>query len=133
MGKEILSIFFKIPCYLVNPCPSFSSQFNCYFLKEVFPDLICYIIQHCPTELSAMIEMFYILLSNMVINSHMQLLRIWNVMTVTEELNFKILFIFQFSCSVVSNSLGPHGLQHARLPCPSPTPGACSNSCPLNR
>ena len=36
----------------------------------------------------------------------------------------------QFSCSVVSNSLWPHGLQHARLPCPSPTPGACSNSCP---
>ena len=37
----------------------------------------------------------------------------------------------QFSCSVVSNSLRPHGLQHARLRCPSPTPGACSNSCPL--
>ena len=36
----------------------------------------------------------------------------------------------QFSCSVMSNSLPPHGLQHARLPCPSPTPGACSNSCP---
>ena len=37
----------------------------------------------------------------------------------------------QFSRSVVSNSLWPHGLQHARLPCPSPSPGACSNSCPL--
>ena len=36
----------------------------------------------------------------------------------------------QFSRSVVSDSLGPHGLQHTRLPCPSPTPGACSNSCP---
>ena len=35
----------------------------------------------------------------------------------------------QFSCSVMSNSLRPHGLQHARLPCPSPTPRACSNSC----
>ena len=35
-----------------------------------------------------------------------------------------------FSCSVVSNSLGPHGLKHARLPCPSPSPRACSNSCP---
>ena len=31
----------------------------------------------------------------------------------------------------MSNSLQPHGLQHSRLPCPSPTPGACSNSCPL--
>ena len=38
----------------------------------------------------------------------------------------------QFSHSVVSNSLRPHGLQHARLPCPSPAPEACSNSCPLN-
>ena len=36
-------------------------------------------------------------------------------------------------CSVVSDSLRPHGLQHARLPCPSPSPGACSNSCPLSR
>ena len=33
----------------------------------------------------------------------------------------------------MSNSLWPHGLQHARLPCPSPSPGACSNSCPLSR
>ena len=39
----------------------------------------------------------------------------------------------QCSCSVVSDSLWPHGLQHARPPCPSPTPGACSNSCPLNQ
>ena len=30
----------------------------------------------------------------------------------------------------MSNLLQPHGLQHARLPCPSPTPGVCSNSCP---
>ena len=35
----------------------------------------------------------------------------------------------QFSCSVVSDSLWPHGLQHARPPCPSPTPRACSHSC----
>ena len=39
----------------------------------------------------------------------------------------------QFSHSVMSNSLQPHGLQHARLPCPSPTPGVYSNSCPLHR
>ena len=36
-----------------------------------------------------------------------------------------------FSCSVVSNSLWRHGLQHARLPCPSPSPEVCSNSWPL--
>ena len=39
----------------------------------------------------------------------------------------------QFTCSVMSDSLLPHGLQHARLPCPSPTPGACSNSCPSSQ
>ena len=38
----------------------------------------------------------------------------------------------QFSHSVLSDALWPYGLQHARLPCPSPTPGACSNSCPLS-
>ena len=36
----------------------------------------------------------------------------------------------QFGHSVMSNSLRPHGLQHSRLPCASPTPGACTNSCP---
>ena len=38
----------------------------------------------------------------------------------------------QFSPSVVSNSLQPHGLQHTRPPCPSPTPRVYSNSCPLS-
>ena len=36
----------------------------------------------------------------------------------------------QFSCSVMSDSLRPHGLQHARPPCPSPTPRVHPNSCP---
>ena len=46
-----------------------------------------------------------------------------------------VLFISSvlFSCSVTSDSLQPHGLQHAMLPYPSPTPGACSNSCPSRR
>ena len=39
----------------------------------------------------------------------------------------------QFSRSVMSNSLWPHGLQHTRLSCPSPAPSACSNSCPSSR
>ena len=39
-------------------------------------------------------------------------------------------FSVQFSHLVVSDSLRPHGLQHARPPCPSPTPGVHSNSCP---
>ena len=40
------------------------------------------------------------------------------------------LSLLLFSLSVVSDSLQPHGLQHSRLPCPSPTPRAYSNSCP---
>ena len=39
----------------------------------------------------------------------------------------------QSSRSVMSDSFWPHGLQHARLPCPSPTPGAYSNSCSSSR
>ena len=39
----------------------------------------------------------------------------------------------QVSCSVMSNSLWPHGLQHARLSCLSPTPRACSDSCPSSQ
>ena len=39
----------------------------------------------------------------------------------------------QFSCSVVSDSLWPRGLQQARPPCPSPTPKVSSNSCPLRQ
>ena len=38
----------------------------------------------------------------------------------------------QFSCSIMSNSLQPHGLQYARLPCPSLSPRICSNSHPLS-
>ena len=40
--------------------------------------------------------------------------------------------LLMFSWSVVSDSLWPHGLQHARLPCPSPSPRVCSNSYPLS-
>ena len=46
---------------------------------------------------------------------------------------FSVTKSVQFSRSVMSNSLWPHGLQHARLPCLSPTPRAYSNSCPLSK
>ena len=53
----------------------------------------------------------------------------WKTLPDTENLIGSLLF----SCEVVSNSLWPHGLQHARLPCPSLSPGVCSNSWPLSR
>ena len=50
-----------------------------------------------------------------------------------KEILEKSISSVQFSCSVMSDSLRPHGLQHARLPCLPPTPGAYSNSCPSNQ
>ena len=45
----------------------------------------------------------------------------------------KTVLLLLFSHSVVSDSLQPYGLQHARLLCPSLSPGVCSNSCPLSQ
>ena len=47
--------------------------------------------------------------------------------------NYFIFSSVQFSHSIMSDSLRPHDLQHARPPCPSPTPGVYSNSCPLSQ
>ena len=48
-------------------------------------------------------------------------------------LSFPFNHISQFSCSVISDSLRPHGLQHTRLPYPSPTLGVYLNSCPSSQ
>ena len=48
-------------------------------------------------------------------------------------LNIQPCYLYYFCCSVVSYSLRPHGLQHARLSCPSLSPGVFSNSCPLSQ
>ena len=50
-----------------------------------------------------------------------------------KKLLHKICYSVQFSCSVVSYSLWPHEPQHARPPCPSPTPRVHPNSCPLSQ
>ena len=47
--------------------------------------------------------------------------------------HYILILLVQFSCSVVSDSLWPHESQHARPPCPSPTPGVHSNSHPSSR
>ena len=46
---------------------------------------------------------------------------------------YSVDILVQFNCSVTSDSLWPHGLQHSWLLCPSPTHGACSKSCPLSQ
>ena len=55
----------------------------------------------------------------------------WGVLFTQKIINLCV--SVQFSRSVVSNSLRPHESQHARPPCPSPTPGVYSNSCPSSR
>ena len=52
---------------------------------------------------------------------------------ITWPTKFSLVSSVRFGCSVMSDSLQPHGLQHARPPCPSPTPAVHSNSCPLSQ
>ena len=54
--------------------------------------------------------------------------RVWSLRGPVEAISS-----FQFSSSHISDSLRPHGVQQSRLCCPSPTPGAWSNSCPSSR
>ena len=55
-------------------------------------------------------------------------MKVWQLLKQVKKVS-----LVQFSQSVMSNSLQPHGLQHARPPWPPPTPGVYSNSCPLSR
>ena len=49
------------------------------------------------------------------------------------DISFPSLLLIQFSRSVMSNPLWPHGLQHGRIPCPSPTPRVYPNQCPSSQ
>ena len=73
--------------------------------------------------------LFYIYIKNS--NDKLNMIRKWMIIH-----RFSILWVrplsVQFNRSVLSDSLQSHGLQHARPPCPSPTPRVYSNSCPLN-
>ena len=58
--------------------------------------------------------------------------KVWTIEVSYSSVEVMIEYV-QFSHSVMSDSLQPHGLQHARPPCPSPAPGVYSKSCPLSR
>ena len=66
--------------------------------------------------------------SNPILFSHLGLLNIDHLFVHGQVLLSSV----QFSCSAMSDSLQPHELQHARPPCPSPTPGVHPNPCPLS-
>ena len=68
-----------------------------------------------------------------VVSSH-HVAKVLEIQPQSFQCIFKVDFLsLQFSCKVMGNSLWPYGLQHTRLPCPSPTPGVCSNSCPSSQ
>ena len=67
-------------------------------------------------------------------HDYSEYIRTLSYLLLTIPLKLRLLFSsVQFSHSVVSDCLRPHELQHARPPCPSPTPRVHSNSCPLSR
>ena len=70
--------------------------------------------------ITSIVTFIWVLISN---------LNCWYIVQVFGHLKDSL----QFSHSAVSNSLWPHRLQHARPPCPSPTPGAYSDSCPSSQ
>ena len=69
----------------------------------------------------------------MFCNNHSMIVWKWDHFTVHLKHNCCMFSSVQFSLSVVSDSLWPHESQHARPPCPLPTPGVYLNSCPLSR
>ena len=88
---------------------------------------------------------FYDLIANLFLVSNNKYSNIWIFhglfihSSIEEHLSYypvlaimnKAAILLLFSHSVMFNSLWPHGLHHASLPCPSPSPKSCSNSCPL--
>ena len=101
-------------------CPCWNSHLLHSFSNNLFIEHLLSTQPSAKTEgeKNAMLMLLTILLNEQWINSPRQCVHQFSSV--------------QFSCSVMSDSLPPHGLQHARPPCPSPDPGVYSNSCPLS-
>ena len=112
-----LSVSFCLSLCLLHAC------LICILRKGISPVFFLYPIPHAfPGTTSHSFPPWGAILSPLL--DHMTLLSVaWLWYGQTNK-------AVQFSCSFVSNSLWPHGLQHLRPPYPSPTPGTCSNSCP---
>ena len=118
--------------------------FSCFNYKNYFP-LSPYKILKIKIlpKYTSDVNIFLLKLSN-VVNRWFSLGALWtscrkdldNIHLPVSTAKQNVLHVFssvQFSHSVVSNSLWPHGLQHTKPPCPSPTPGVYSNSCPSSQ
>ena len=97
------------------------------FCTCVFRSLWFYLCKNCQIVLKLKVGFLW---ANTILSSIV--CRRWTILP-TRKVTIYLFSSVRFSHSVVSDSLWPHGLQHARLPCPSPTPGACSNSRLLSR
>ena len=75
---------------------------------------------------------YHFLLQGVIQGSNLHCLWLLHCRWIPSRLSHKFSSV-QFSCSVVSDSLWLHGMQHVRAPCPSPTPWVYPNSCPLNQ
>ena len=100
-------------------------HFKFMFLFEVFSD---WSLNNLFSSISWLLISLYLVSSAnwILIPGKTQRLSLFSV-------NLQTLLSVQFNCSVVSDSLRPHELQHARSPCPSPTPGVHANSCPSSQ
>ena len=82
---------------------------------------------YSPWSLKESVKTKWLMLSHMSYN-----LRMLNIIYLTIfPMQFSIKYVFLFSCQVVSTFSQPHGLQHSRLHCPSPSSGICPSLCPL--
>ena len=110
LGRILISFLYSIcsgfPAPLIEDC-LFSLVYSCLICKD-------------KVHIGAYLKFihFYFVVLYMIFKAFTVLVFIW---------------LLSFSHSVVSDSLQPHGSQNARLPCPSPSPRAWSNSCPLSQ
>ena len=107
----------------------------CVFACSVVPDSLWpHGLLFCPGNFQArMLERVTISSSRGSSQPGDQTCITWVCCRQADSLPLSHLSSVQFSSSVLFDSLGPHELQHARPPCPSPTPGVYPNSCPLSR
>ena len=121
LGVLIFANISKYYTFLISSLP----------LLSLTQNIACYVLIYCPA-LRFLHSAIYARDHSKSIQRAMNYFKsqVESFTNFDQNTNQNVLDSVQFSHSVMSNSLQPHGLQHARLPCPSPTPRACSDSCP---
>ena len=121
--------------------PATTEQLSRRLVVKIFqryPSRLCWVFQIAVSILEAACRVFHSLLPldwDFIKSINHLWIKLTNIEMIYVPLFRSLVSLCSvlFSQSVVSDSLPPHGLQHARPPCPSPTPRVYSNSCPLSR